>query len=169
MGWVLALVALVGLIWAFRAYQRRLAAQSFAEVARLVSEGGGIGPLQPDLGYAAEAYARIAAIRRNSLPGDLHHLAKANAWHSKRNGATELQALSAYWGGIYAIEDDLTAFEDGLAAYEDAKAELGREPTRDPKSKFYASASIHLSRVLATFPKEFASFATAYRPEVASL
>ncbi len=116
-------------------------------------------PRRPDIKAASKAFAAIVLARRSGHVADLHALEMSNAEAVLTAGGTELEALSARWGGVMAIEADLDLFQIGVVAYEETVAEAGDDPTEgDPQAKFNAAGALYLAHVLAERPGEYETF-----------
>lgn len=146
----------------FLLYKARIDAhrrEGFNEFMTMAAAASQRKSRKPDMASASKAFAAIALVRANNVDVDLHALEMAQAEAVLKSGGTEEQALSARWGGVYGIDADLDLFQSGVSAYEETKQEMGRGPTgEDPKTKFYASATLYLSRVLAENPDEYERF-----------
>lgn len=155
-------IALIAAVWGLLVYQRRVDAQrreGFSEFVSMAEAASQRKSRQPDMASASKAFAAIALVRANNVNVDLHALEMAQAEAVLKSGGTEEQALSARWGGVYGIDADLDLFQSGVLAYEETRREMARGPTdEDPKTKFYASATLYLSRMLAENPDEYERF-----------
>lgn len=154
---VVGAVAAFGLFLAYRSHltsQRLAIVQGFYASVNARSNS----PRQPDLTSAARAFAGIAILRKHNVDVDLHNVERTNAQAILDKGGTDREALSARWGGVFAITDDLVLFDVGVQSYEDVRIEHGRPADADPKEKFYAGAAMYLAHVMADAPGEYERF-----------
>lgn len=116
---------------------------------------------EPDLPFAAKGYVQVAVSRRYSPHVDLHKLERGFGEELLTEGCTRVQALSARWGGSYAIAADLSAFDDALVSYKQTLAEVGRvgfNTKEDASQAYYTAALLVMSLVHATEPHEYGRF-----------
>lgn len=116
---------------------------------------------EPDLPFAAKGYAQVAVTRRYAPHIELHKLERGFAEELLDEGCTREQALSARWGGSYAIADDISTFDDALVSFKQTMAEAGRTSfhTKEEASKAYHTAALLvMSLVHATEPEEYGRF-----------
>ena len=121
---------------------------------------------QPDLTFAADGFYPIAIMQINDVRGDLYAIADGYAGSLLEEGCTVDQMLSAQWGGVTAIGQDLRLFQNHAAdfdvAFEATVKDTGQRPATDVETlvimKYRAAASLFLSQVLADAPSEFERF-----------
>lgn len=114
-------------------------------------------PRQPDLDYAAKGFAAVALARANNLDVDLHVMELRNAERLLDEGATVEQAMSARWGGAYAIHCNLDEYARSVDAYEQtAKAHEAITDLTD--NKYEAGAKLLLIMALSQEPAEYERF-----------
>ncbi|WP_138984414.1 hypothetical protein [Sphingobium yanoikuyae] len=101
-------------------------------------------PRAPDLKYAAKGYLQVAVTRRHAPQIDLHNLEKVYAQEMLDAGCSLNQALSARWGGTYAISDPFSNFDDAIAAYKEAAVDHGisYNATEQDASNMYNAAAL---------------------------
>lgn len=118
---------------------------------------------KPDLNFAAKGYMQIAVTRRHAPHVDLHKVEHGYAQELLGAGCSLEQALSARWGGAYAISSDLAPFDDALAAYRETAAETGLSTNRtkeDVERMFHAAALLVVAAVQTADPREYGRFLT---------
>jgi hypothetical protein len=89
------------------------------------SEFRGAANSTPDLRFAAKGYVQVAIARRHAPHIVLDQLERRYAEELLSEGCTMDQALSARWGGAYAIADPLADFDRALTAYNETAIEQG--------------------------------------------
>lgn len=116
----------------------------------------------PDIHYAAKGYAMVAISRRHAPHIDLHKLERGYADELLLEGCTSNQALSARWGGAYAIADDLSTFDDALSAYKETLAEIRDKHAfgtkKEAERAYVIAATMVLGVAHASDPKEYGRF-----------
>ena len=123
-------------------------------------------PRSPDLTFAAKGFYPIALIQLNDVQLDLHAAAHSRANTMLEAGCSVEQALSAQWGGVTAIGQDLTLFVNNAHTFDGVVEEIflesGKTLDIDPKSlaesRYLAAATLFLSHILADAPNEFERF-----------
>lgn len=99
---------------------------------------------EPDLKFAAKGYQQVAISRRYAPHIDLHQLEQSYAAVLFKEGCSREQALSARWGGTYAIVDPLSNFDDAIAAYKETADEQGipYKGTKEGAARMYDAAAL---------------------------
>ncbi len=118
-------------------------------------------PPEPNLRYAALGYLQVAVARRYSPHLDLNRLEKGFALQLLDQGCSKVQALSARWGGAYAIVDDLCDFDDAVTAYKETAAEAGFKGHRTREQAdhmFNTAALLVISTAYVADRKEYGRF-----------
>lgn len=127
MVWAIVIVAVAALVMYFR--QQAIKQQSRDRIAGMmweIADRRTNSVIEPDLEFAAIGYTLVANLRRNpSNKIDLHELEEAHAITLLKEGCTPEQALSARWGGAYAIVDPLYQYDDAIASYKKTAKEQG--------------------------------------------
>ena len=113
--------------------------------------------VRPNMLVAAKAFSSIAIARKHNAFDDYERAAWANAESLRREGASVVDALSAYWGGHCAAQGDLGLFWIGVDAYDETAHELGRS-AGTPEARFYAGATMYLGTLLAAAPGDYERF-----------
>ena len=116
---------------------------------------------KPDLHYAAKGFVQVAISRRYAAHVNLHNLEQGYAAELMSEGCTKEQALSARWGGAYAITADLGLFDHGIAAFKETKSELGRGPLKskgEAAEMYLAAALCVMATVHTQDPQEYCRF-----------
>ena len=116
---------------------------------------------QPDFQFAAEGYMGVAVLKRNKIEMDLHQFEQNTARALLADGCSTNQALSARWGSVCAIADNLSDFEMGIRAYAETEQEMGRDPDESvegKKRKYKAAALMVMVQLHAVEPKEYERF-----------
>jgi hypothetical protein len=93
----------------------------------------------PDFYFAAKGYVQVAITKDQAPHIDLHKLELGYANDLLEEGCTVEQALSARWGGVQAIHDDLTLFALAIRKGKEEAAEAGLLP----ESNNDAARAIH--------------------------
>lgn len=117
--------------------------------------------VKPDLHYAAKGFVQVAMTRRYASHVDLHNLEQGYAAELMSGGCTTGQALSARWGGAYAITADLGLFDHGVASYKETMSELGRGAlkSKEEASRMYLAAAVCVMATVHTQdPREYGRF-----------
>lgn len=118
-------------------------------------------PRQPDLGFAADGFYPIAIMRANEIDVDLYSIADAYAESLLNDGCTVGQALSAKWGGVSAIGQNLAVYSSCISAYEETMAKAGSPVGKSKhatKAKHKAAATFLLAAVMSDAPGEYERF-----------
>lgn len=116
---------------------------------------------EPDLQFAAKGYMQVAITRRHAPHIDLHKVERGYAGELLAEGCTREQALSARWGGAYAIADDVRTFDDALIAYKETRAEFGMgkfEAKEAAENAYLASALLVMAAAHTADPAEYGRF-----------
>jgi len=151
----------------FLLYKARLDAQrrdGFIEFMTLAAAASQTKVRQPDMTFAASSYARIAVMRLSDPNANFHATEQTYAETLRSNGATDLEVMSAIWGGVYGNDADLQDFKNDVADFELSFAETVRATGRtelaltNPTTKFHMAATKHLALVMADAPDEFERF-----------
>ena len=163
MAWIVFAALLVFGMYLWKRNQSRKSAQGFFDkmTERTLSSRTGRVEAGPDLAFAAKGYAQVAVTRRNAPHLELHTLERGFAEGLLNEGCTREQALSARWGGSYAIADDLGMFDDALVAYKETRAEAGRvgfQTKEDASQAYYSAALMVMSLVHTMEPREYGRF-----------
>ena len=95
-----------------------------------------------DLGFAAQGYVQVTITRRYAPDIDLHTLERGFAEKLSAEGCTKAQALSARWGGVCAISDDLEAFDDALAIFKETADSFGHEKSLEATRRANQAAAL---------------------------
>lgn len=115
-----------------------------------------------DLPYAAKGFVQVMIARRYSPNIDLHQLELGYAGELLSQGCTRQQALSARWGGVYAISSSVDDFDCALHAYKETMAEMlgksGFETKEEAERAYLAAATLVLGKVIAVDPAEYGRF-----------
>ncbi|MBX7482333.1 hypothetical protein [Qipengyuania qiaonensis] len=117
---------------------------------------------EPDIEFAARGFVQVAITRRHAPHLDLHKLERGYAAELLEEGCSLEQALSARWGGAYAITANLSEFDEAIETFKDTMADaLGRRTfkTADEAKVAYQSAAVFLLGVAhAVDPREYGRF-----------
>jgi hypothetical protein len=115
----------------------------------------------PDLQFAAKGYAQVAITRRHAPQIDLHSLERGFAEELLSEGCTMDQALSARWGGAYAISDPLSDFDQAIVAYKETATERGLPFNRckeDAARMYDVAAALVIATAHVADPREYGRF-----------
>lgn len=119
-------------------------------------------PPEPDFDFAARGFVQVAITRRHAPQFDLNNLERGYAAELLEQGCSLEQALSARWGGTYAISTRLSEFDQAIEAHKDTMAELlGRRDfeTDEEANVGYQSAAVFLLGLAhVTDPKGYGRF-----------
>jgi hypothetical protein len=124
-------------------------------------EQGATPRRDPDLRFAAKGYVQIAITRRHASHIDLHKLERGYAAELLSEGCTLEQALSARWGGAYAIVDTLEDYDRAIAAYKETMAERGLPYARTKKDAarmYEIAATLVIASAHEADPEEYGRF-----------
>lgn len=116
---------------------------------------------EPDLAFAAKGYQQVAVTRRYARHVDLHKLERAYAVELLSEGCTMEQALSARWGGAYAIVDPLYDFDLAIAAYKKTFEEQGisyNGTEEDAVRVYEVAATLVIATAHVADPHEYGRF-----------
>ena len=103
----------------------------------------------PDFEFAAKGFVQVAITRRYSQHIDLHKLERGYAAELMDEGCTLEQALSARWGGVEAIHDDLVLFDLGIQKGKEEATEACILPQTDGAAG--KAVYLHIYRMAADF------------------
>lgn len=116
----------------------------------------------PDFEFAARGFAQVAITRLHAPQIDLHSLELGFAEELLREGCSVEQAMSARWGGTYAITADLREFREAIEAFKDTMQEqYGRrtfETKAEAESAYRAAAVCLIGTAHAFDPNEYGRF-----------
>ena len=116
----------------------------------------------PDVAFAARGFKQVAITRRYAPNTDLHKLERGYAEQLLQEGCSRGQALSARWGGAYAITCDLADFDGALAAHKDTlSGDRGKRDfatKKDAEQAYEVAAAQVMIAAHAADPKEFNRF-----------
>lgn len=117
---------------------------------------------QPDIQFAAKGYMQVAVTRRLRPEIDLHTIEHGYAQQLLDGGCAVEQALSARWGGVCAINDDLSNFDDAVAAMREAREESGMSDKMGSKEEaeamYLASATAVITLTNTLDPGGYQNF-----------
>lgn len=82
----------------------------------------------PDFDFAAKGFVQVAITRKHAQHIDLHKLERGHAAELRDEGCTLEQALSARWGGVEAIHDDMVLFDLAFRRGKEEATEAGILP-----------------------------------------
>ena len=115
---------------------------------------------QPDMDFASQGFSAIALMRANDADVDLHDAEQKIGLGMLDAGCSEQQAYSARWGGVQAIEANLSLYSAAVDAAVETIRSYGMIDLDDPKMKFRMAARLYLSQILAEAPSDYERFLT---------
>lgn len=141
---------------------KRAQRDHFERMATMMLAREHVETREPDVAFAAKGFKQVAVTRRYAPQINLHELERGYAEELFREGCSRGQALSARWGGAYAITCDLADFDDVLAAYKDTLAEVrGKRDfasKKDAEQAYEIAATLVMAAAHAADPKEYNRF-----------
>ena len=113
---------------------------------------------QPDMAFAARGFAAVALATNDTPRDELYAIADGCAEPMLDAGCTTLQALSARWGGVTAIDADISLYKIYIQSYVEVMNEERLKFSRhkdSPSNKFHMGATTYLAHIIADAPAEF--------------
>jgi len=116
----------------------------------------------PEIEFAALGFAQVAITRRHAPEINLYALERGIGEELLREGCSLEQALSARWGGAYAITADLFEFYEAVEVFKDTMEEAVGKGTLKTKTEaegaYRAAAAFVMGRAHVLDPKEYGRF-----------
>lgn len=160
--WFAVIALIIVAIMAWLRWERRLSKRALIQMSeQLITRRARGSDGQPDLEFAAKGYMQVAVTRRHAPHIDLHKLERGFAEELLSEGCTRHQALSARWGGAYAISDELEAFDQALAVFKKTAAGFGVAPFKskaEAEKAYRAAALMVIATVNEVDPQEYGRF-----------
>ena len=117
---------------------------------------------EPDIEFAARGFVQVAITRQHAPQIDLHSLERGFAEELLREGCSVGQAMSARWGGAYAITAEPSEFLAAIEVFKDTMEQRYGRRTFESKAEAegaYRAAAVYLMRTAhALDPKEYGRF-----------
>lgn len=124
----------------------------------------------PDFNFAAMGFVQVAITRKYGPHTDLHKLERAYAAELRAEGCTLEQALSARWGGVEAIFDDMVLFDLAVGKGKKEAMKAGLLPQVDTEAGkvvhaeiYQAAADFALRCTLEDIPGRYGHFVNQIR------
>lgn len=117
---------------------------------------------EPDLHYAAKGFVHVMISKKFAPHLNLNALERGYAEELHGQGCSREQALSARWGGAYAIHVDVAEFDGALESFKQARKDLGGDEgfatKADAERAYLAAGLLIIGRAHTIDPKEYGRF-----------
>lgn len=116
----------------------------------------------PDIQFAARGFTQVALTRQHAPHLNLHTLERGFAEELMQEGCSLEEALSARWGGSYAITADLGEFRRAIDVVKDTMEEQRGSRAfgtkEEAEAAYQAAAVCIMGTAHSVDPKEYGRF-----------